>query len=50
LEGISALEINENNFLLEKEWGKMIPVIFNICDKKQFPDLLKMIRYKKTAK
>ena len=50
LEGIAALEIEENSFIIEKEWGKMIPFIFNINDKKQFPDLLKIIRFKKAAK
>jgi hypothetical protein len=50
LEGIAALKINENSFVIEKEWGKMIPLIFNICDKKQFPDLLKIIKFKKTSK
>jgi hypothetical protein len=50
LEGIAALEINENSFIFEKEWGKMIPVIFNISNKEQIPDLLKMIEFKKKAK
>ena len=50
LEGIAALQINENSFTLEKEWGKMIPLIFNINNKKQFPDLLKMIEFKKKSK
>ena len=50
LEGIAALGIDENSFVMEKEWGKMTPLIFNINDKKQFPDLLKIIRYKKGAK
>jgi hypothetical protein len=50
LEGIAALEIDENSFTIEKEWGKMIPLIFNINDKKQIPDLLKMVEFKKKAK
>ena len=50
LEGIAALEMDENSFIMEKEWGKMMPLIFNICDKKQFPDLLKIVKYKKEAK
>ena len=50
LEDIAALGIDENSFIVEKEWGKMIPLIFSIRDKKQFPDLLKIIKYKKTAK
>jgi len=50
LEGIAALEIDENSFTLEKEWGKMIPLIFNISDKKQLPDLLKVIEFKKGSK
>ena len=50
LEGIAALEIDENSFTMEKTWGKMIPFIFNISNKKQFPDLLKIIQYKKGTK
>jgi hypothetical protein len=50
LEGIAALQIDEDSCTLEKEWGKMIPLIFNIKDKKQFPDLLKVIEFKKKSK
>ena len=50
LEGIAALKTDENSFIIEKEWGKMIPLIFNIKDKKQFPDLLEIIKFKKAAK
>ena len=50
MEGIAALDINKNSFIIEKEWGKMIPLIFNIKNKKQFPDLLKMVEFKKKAK
>ena len=50
LEDIEALDIDENSFTLEKEWGKMIPLIFNIYSENQLADLLKMIKYKKTAK
>jgi hypothetical protein len=50
LEGIAALGICEKSYTTEQEWGKMIPLIFCINSKKQFSDLLKMVRYKKTAK
>ena len=50
LEGIAALQIADNSYQMEKEWGKMIPVIFNIKDKKQLPDLLKVVEFKKKAK
>ena len=50
LEGIAALEIDDRSFEIKKEWGKMIPFIFNIKDKKQFPDVLKMVRFKMQAK
>ena len=50
LEGILALELDENNYIMEKEWGKMIPFIFNIHDKKQIQDVLKMVEFKKKAK
>ena len=50
LEGIAALQIDDNAYKMEKEWGKMIPMIFNIKDKKQLQDLLKVIDFKKKAK
>ena len=50
LEGILALELDENNYIMEKELGKMIPFIFNINDKKQIQDVLKMVEFKKKAK
>jgi len=50
LEGIQALGIEDNRFTLEKEWGKMIPFIFNISKSEQLPDLLKMVAYKKDLK
>jgi hypothetical protein len=50
LEGIAALNIDENSFTIEKEWGKMIPLIFKISNQKQFPDLLKIIKFKKASK
>ena len=50
LEGITALQINENNFTMGKEWGKMIPLVFNICKHEQIEDLLKMVEFKKKAK
>ena len=50
LEGIVALQIHENSFTIEKEWGKMIPLIFNICKHEQIEDLLKVIEFKKKLK
>jgi hypothetical protein len=50
LEGIAALDIAENSFTMEKEWGKMFPLIFKINSKKQFPALLKVVEFKKKAK
>jgi len=50
LEDIAALQLDENGFVMEKEWGKMIPLIFSISSQKQLPDLLKLIKYKKTTK
>jgi hypothetical protein len=50
LEGILALGIDNSHYTLEKEWGKMIPLRFNISKKKQLPDLLKVVGYKKKAK
>ena len=50
LEGIATLDVDKNSFTMAKEWGKMIPLIFNINDKKQIPDLLKVVEFKKRAK
>ena len=50
LEGIAALDIDENSFTMAKEWGKMIPLIFDINDKKQFSDLLRVVEFKKKSK
>jgi len=50
LEGITALGIDDSRFTTEKEWGKMIPVIFNISKSEQLPDLLKMVVFKKNSK
>ena len=50
LEGIAALNIAENSFVIEKEWGKMIPLVFNISSQKQISDLLKVIGFKKVSK
>ena len=50
LEDIAALGIDENSFIVEKEWGKMIPLVFNISSQKQISDLLKVIEFKKVSK
>jgi len=50
LEEIDALGIDENNFIMEKACGKMLPLIFSISNKEPIPDLLKIIKYKKAAK
>ena len=50
LEGIADLDINDNNYTLEKEWGKMFPLIFCINKKEQLPDLLKLVTFKKASK
>ena len=50
LEGIAALGIDDNSYKFEKEWGKMIPLLFCVSDKKQLPDLLTMVAFKKMSK
>jgi len=50
LEGITKLEMNENSFTVEKEWGKMIPLILEIDKKEIINDCLKIIEYKKKLK
>ena len=53
VEGIAALDIPEHikdDFGRTKPVGKMLPMLLNINKKEQLPDLLKIIKYKKTAK
>jgi len=50
LEGIAALEIDEDSYRMEKTWGKMIPLIFKINNANQFPDIVKMVEFKKRAR
>ena len=50
MEGIATLDIDKNGFAIEKEWGKMIPLIFDISSQKQVSDVLKMIEFKRGAK
>jgi len=50
LEGIAALGIDEKSFSLKDEWGKMVPLIFNVKSEKQFPALLKVAEFKKRSK
>ena len=50
LEGIEALKINETHYTLKQEWGKMIPLIFDISKNEQLADLLKVVEYKKICK
>ena len=50
LEGMIDLGIDDTHFTIEKTWGKMIPLLFNISKSEQLPDLLKMVEYKKKTK
>ena len=50
MEGIAALEIDPQSYMLEKAIGKLLPLIFNISEKEQLPDLLKIVKFKKVAK
>ena len=50
LEGIAALAIKENSYTLEKEFGRMIPLVFKIKKQEQIDGLLKMVAFKKKAK
>jgi len=50
LEGIAALPIDDNSFKMEKQIGKMFPLIFRIHKQEQIEDLLKMVEFKKKAK
>ena len=53
LEGIAALDIAENikeDFCKAKPIGRLIPMLFNINNKKQFPDVLTVAAFKKSLK
>lgn len=50
MEGLAALGLDEANYTLHKEWGKMIPLVFDIRCEAQLPDVLKVTAFKKTAK
>jgi len=50
LEGLAALNIDENSFTMEKACGKMLPLVFRIRRHEQIPDLLKVVEFKKKAK
>ena len=50
LEGLAALNIDENGFTMEKPCGKMLPLVFRIHQHEQIADLLKVVEFKKKAK
>jgi len=50
LGGMMVLNVKQNSFKIKKEWGKMIPVVFDIHDKEPFSDLIEMIKFKKKTK
>ena len=53
LEGIAALDISENikeEFCKMKPVGRLLPMIFNIHQKEQLDDLLKVVAFKKNLK
>lgn len=53
LEGIAALDIAENikeDFCKAKPIGRLIPMLFNINNKKELPDVLTVAAFKKSLK
>ena len=53
LEGIAALNISEKikeDFCKMKPLGRLLPMVFNIHQKEQLDDLLKVVAFKKTLK
>ena len=50
LEGIAALQIPENSFKMEKEIGKLFPLVFRINKREQLDNLIKIVEFKKKAK
>jgi hypothetical protein len=48
LEGLAALETTHGR--LEKEWGKMIPFMFDVRDAEPIADIRKVAEFKKKAK
>jgi len=49
LEGLAALNIDENSFTMEKACGKMIPLVFRIHKHEQIADLLQVVEFKKNC-
>jgi len=49
MEGIAALELAEGAYTTEKEWGRMIPLVFNLSHPQHMADVLKLIQYKKAT-
>ena len=50
LEGLSNLNIDDNAYILEKNVGKFIPLVFNISNTEQLDDLVKVAEFKKGTK
>ena len=53
LEGIAALDISEKikeDFSKTKPVGRLLPMLFTICQKEQLDDLLKVVSFKKSLK
>jgi hypothetical protein len=50
LDGLAALNLDDNNCKLLSEWGKMLPLIFDVRNEKPIPDLLKKVEFKKKSK
>ncbi len=48
LEGLAALETSRGR--LEKEWGKMLQLIFDVRDAQTLTEIRKVAQFKKKAK
>ncbi len=48
LEGLAALETTRGR--LEKEWGKMLPLFFDVRDMQTVAEIQKVAQFKKNAK
>ncbi len=48
LEGLAALEIVHGK--LEKEWGRMLPLIFDVRDERPLAEIRRVVGFKKKAK
>jgi hypothetical protein len=49
-EGLAALGLGEERHTVAREWGSMIPLVFDVRGEASVGDLLRVVEFKKRAK